>query len=181
MTLDWRVGSRDLPSILRGARTPSGKNSGANGCVLSFIASERICCLNTILGLRIFYRRFPLGKEPGQFGNDRRAILAAEFVAKRVTGRITQQDALDYVLKYEREVWERFRPQMMGRDTSGWMWSKPSDPDQPRDIAYALGSRIVEAYYNKATDKRQAMQEILSVTNYPSFLEESGYGQHGER
>ena len=61
------------------------------------------------------------------------------------------------------------------------MWSKPSDPDQPRDAAYALGSRIVEAYYRKVADKRQAMQEILSVTNYPSFLEESGYGQRGER
>lgn len=105
---------------------------------------------------------------------------AAEFVAKRVTGRITQEDALDYVLKYERDIWRRFQPQMMGRDTRGWMWSKPTDPDQPRDAAYALGSRIVEAYYRKVADKRQAMQAILSVTDYPSFLEESGYGQRGE-
>ncbi len=64
---------------------------------------------------------------------------------------------------------------MMGRKTSGWMWSKPSDPDLPRDIAYALGSRIVEAYYDNATDKRQAMQDILSVTNYPQLLKRSGY------
>ena len=64
---------------------------------------------------------------------------------------------------------------MMGRKTSGWMWSKPSNSDQPRDIGYALGSRIVEAYYDNATDKRQAMQDILSVTNYSKLLKRSGY------
>ncbi|MCP4248274.1 MAG: hypothetical protein GY778_14605 [bacterium] len=105
---------------------------------------------------------------------------AAEFVANRVTGRITQQDALDYVLKYEREVWGRFEPQMKGRDTGDWLWSDPSDPNQPRDLAYAVGSRIVEAYCNKATDKRRAMREILSVTDYPDFLANSGYGRFGD-
>ena len=32
------------------------------------------------------------------------------------------------------------------------MWSKPGDSDQPRDAAYALGSRIVEAYYRKVAE-----------------------------
>jgi tetratricopeptide (TPR) repeat protein len=105
---------------------------------------------------------------------------AAEFVAGRVTGTITQQDALNYLLEHEREVWERFKPQMFGRDTSGWMWSKPSDPGQPRDLAYALGLRVVEAYYNKAPDKARAMREILSVTDYPRFLEKSGYGRFAD-
>lgn len=104
---------------------------------------------------------------------------AAEFVAKRITGRITQQDAYDYVIKYEREIWQRFQPQMLGRKTSGWMWSTPDNPDQPRDVAYALGSRIVEAYYDsaidRAIDKRQAMQDILSVIDYPQWLKRSGY------
>ncbi len=99
----------------------------------------------------------------------------AEFVADRVTGRITQDDALTYVAEHEEALWQRFQGQMASRDTTGWMWSKPSDPNQPRDVAYALGSRIVEAFYKRATDKTQAMQEILSVTDYPRLLERSGY------
>ena len=55
------------------------------------------------------------------------------------------------------------------------MWSKPADPDQPRHVGYAMGFKIVEAYYNKAKDKKKAVEEILSVTDYPEFLIKSGY------
>ena len=55
------------------------------------------------------------------------------------------------------------------------MWSTPSAPGQPRDVAYVLGSRIVEAYYAEARDKKVAVKEILSVTDYPGFLKTSRY------
>ncbi len=40
---------------------------------------------------------------------------------------------------------------------------------------YALGSRIVEAYYAEARDKKQAVKDILSVTDYPRVLKKSRY------
>ena len=55
------------------------------------------------------------------------------------------------------------------------MWSKPDDPEQPRDIAYVFGARIVESYYESASDKRRALREIFSVTDYERFLDQSGY------
>jgi tetratricopeptide (TPR) repeat protein len=100
---------------------------------------------------------------------------AAEFIAERITNRMTQEDARDYVVDHEQQVWQRFRSQMMSDDTTDWMWSDPHDPDQPRDVAYVLGARIVEAYYEHAPDKRKAMQEIFSVVDYAAFLERSGY------
>lgn len=100
---------------------------------------------------------------------------AAEFIADRVTNRITQEDARDYVLEHEADVWNRFQAEREGSDTSGWMWSRPSDPSQPRDVAYALGSRIVQAFYDQAENKAEAIREVLSVTDYPRFLERSGY------
>ena len=100
---------------------------------------------------------------------------AAEFIADRTTNRMTQEDARVYVIENEREIWSRFQKQMMGDETADWMWSSPADPDQPRDVAYAFGARIVEAYYENAPDKRKAMQEIFAVTDYSHFLEKSGY------
>ena len=100
----------------------------------------------------------------------------AEFIADHITGRITQEDARAYMLEHEEEIWKLFQLQKDSRDTGDWMWSTPSDPDQPRDLAYAFGARIVEAYYAQASDKDKAMREILSVINYPSFLLESRYG-----
>jgi hypothetical protein len=99
----------------------------------------------------------------------------AEFFAKLVTGKITQDKAVDFTLKNEKKLWELFIKEMHGQETGDWMWSKPSDPEQPNLVGYVIGYRIVEAYYNNAKDKEQALHEILSVTDYSTFLEKSGY------
>ena len=64
---------------------------------------------------------------------------------------------------------------MSGKDTKDWMWSEPEDPEQPRDVGYLIGARIVQTHYEKALDKAKAVSEILSVRDYPAFLERSGY------
>ena len=95
---------------------------------------------------------------------------------------MTQEGARDYVIDNEPEIWKRFQKQMMSDETADWMWSSPADPDQPRDVAYAFGARIVEAYYENAPDKRKAMQEIFAVIDYAQFLEKSGYaGKFADR
>jgi hypothetical protein len=38
-----------------------------------------------------------------------------------------------------------------------------------------MGALITRAYYDNADDKVQAIQDILSVTDYPAFLERSRY------
>lgn len=104
----------------------------------------------------------------------------AEFFADLVTGKITQEEARDFVIKHEKELWEQFRKEMNGRETGDWMWKQPKNPDQPPHIGYYLGCRIVQAYYENAKDKAAAVQEILSVTDYPAFLEKSGYAKKFE-
>ena len=63
----------------------------------------------------------------------------------------------------------------MSKETGDWMWSKPSTPGQPRDIAYALGSKIVRSYFDNANDTSKALRDIISVVDYVDFLEKSGY------
>jgi uncharacterized protein YjaZ len=99
----------------------------------------------------------------------------AEFFADLATGEITQDEALDYTLKHEKRLWDWLQKEMGGRETGDWMWKKPEDPEQPRHVGYVMGYRIVQAYYNNAEDKAQAVREILSVTNYPAFLRKSDY------
>ena len=62
----------------------------------------------------------------------------AEFIADRVTGRMSQEDARAYTLEHEADIWKRFQLQKSSRDTGDWMWSTPSDPDQPRDLCLRL-------------------------------------------
>jgi hypothetical protein len=100
-----------------------------------------------------------------------------EFFTDLVLGKITQTEALEFTLKNETRLWEQFSKEMHGSEPGEWMWKKPSDPEQPYYVGYALGYRIVKAYYENADDKGQALREILSVTDYPNFLEKSGYAQ----
>lgn len=101
----------------------------------------------------------------------------AEFFSWLVLGEITQTDALEYTLKNEMKLWGQFRKEMHGSETGDWIWTKPSDPELPGFVGYTIGFRIVKAYYQNAVDKQQALREILSETDYPSFLEKSGYAQ----
>jgi hypothetical protein len=55
------------------------------------------------------------------------------------------------------------------------MWSTPKDTLQPQHTGYVLGAFIVQAYYDRAEDKAQAVNDILGVTDYAAFLEQSGY------
>ncbi len=101
---------------------------------------------------------------------------AAEFLADRVTGRMTQEEARVFAREHEADIWRLFQDEMRSPDTAGWLWSTPTRPDWPRDFAYAFGARIVEAYYERAGDRRRAVAEILSVTDYEDFLRASGFG-----
>ena len=64
---------------------------------------------------------------------------------------------------------------MLGAATKDWMWDKPIDPEQPNDIGYVIGALIVEYYYKHSLDIDQAVQTILSITDYEDFLEKSKY------
>ena len=56
-----------------------------------------------------------------------------------------------------------------------WLWASPADPEQPRDLGYAIGARIVQTYYESARDHGRAAMEIMAITDYPEFLSHSGY------
>lgn len=105
----------------------------------------------------------------------------AEFFAHLATGIVPKEETLVYAKKHERRLWEWFQKEMHGSETKEWMWSCPRDPDQPRDVGYEIGYLIVESYYNNAKDKRQAVREILGVTDYQAFLERSGYAEKFEK
>jgi hypothetical protein len=124
------------------------------------------------------------------FSGDKRTLLAlciregaATYFAELIAGGSEHKNlARDYLLTHERELWIAFRKEMFNSETGDWLWSEPSNPDQPRDVGYAIGARIVQTYYEAAPDKQEAVRRILSVTDYPQFLKASGYeARVGER
>lgn len=99
----------------------------------------------------------------------------AEYLTYLIAGEYSKKEVYDYIKKDEKKIWKRFQTEMHGREFGDWLFSKPNDPDQPRDLGYITGALIVESYYENADDKKKAIDEILSITDYKGFLEKSQY------
>jgi hypothetical protein len=119
------------------------------------------------------------------FSGEQRTLLAlairegvATYFSERVTGGSPHKNvARDYLLEHERALWASFLADMVGTDMGDWLWQQPANPEQPQDLGYAVGSRIVEAYYLRAGRTAQSVREILAITDYPTFLARSGYAE----
>ena len=57
------------------------------------------------------------------------------------------------------------------------MYSRPADLKKPNDLGYFIGYRIAQAYYEKMSDKRQAVADIITARNgnVRELLAMSGY------
>lgn len=100
---------------------------------------------------------------------------AADFVAELIIGAHINDHLHEWALPREAELWAEFREVMHGDDYSDWLYNGGSAVDRPADLGYFIGYRIVQAYYERADDKRAAIREILAMTDPEEFLKRSGY------
>jgi hypothetical protein len=111
---------------------------------------------------------------------DRDTLLAhsiieggANFVEELVCGRPDNATLRAYGDAHEAELWSDFKKVMDGRDFTGWLYG-PCD-ERETNSGYYVGYRICEAYYAKASDKHQALVDMMNLEDGAAFLEQSGY------
>src|SRR5690606_15842616 len=100
---------------------------------------------------------------------------AADFIAELATGRAVRNQ---YAESRERQLWEQFKPDAATKDYGPWLYNggrEDRPEDVPPDLGYWIGYRITKSFYEKAADKREALNDILSIRDFAAFLEESGY------
>lgn len=100
---------------------------------------------------------------------------SADFIASLLTGR---PDSNAWAEAHENELWAEFQREDQGRDYSRWLyngWNQKALGERPHDIGYWVGYRISQSYYERATDKRRAIAEILTIRDFDVFLRASGY------
>jgi hypothetical protein len=64
-------------------------------------------------------------------------------------------------------------------DTATKTWiASGSDPHNhgAPDLGYWVGYRICQSYYERATDKRRAVRDLVRLEDPDRILRESGYG-----
>lgn len=86
--------------------------------------------------------------------------------------RVWQADEATYFAEFLREK--------DGTDISRWLYNQGrTAPGRPGDLGYFIGYRIAQAYYLKATDKAQAIRDLITLRDPAALLVQSGYAGSG--
>ena len=112
----------------------------------------------------------------------------ADFVAELVLGqRLDQLNPDGYIafgLKHEPEIWDAFRKDMYiplpSGVEKGWLYAqKEIDGQRISDLGYFMGYQICKSYYEKAKDKKKALNYLIGLNltddNAKKLLLDSGY------
>lgn len=100
---------------------------------------------------------------------------AAEFVAELISGSVGNSRHAEWTRGREMEIESAFVRDMDSTDLADWMFDYRSGSDEPYDLGYWVGYRIIRAYYERAEDKRAALARILEMEDPKAFLAESGW------
>ncbi|ALN65587.1 hypothetical protein GLA29479_4757 [Lysobacter antibioticus] len=103
----------------------------------------------------------------------------AEFVAELTSGNVGNGRHAEWTRGREAEIESAFVRAMDGTDSSAW-FSNYRGPDEPYDLGYWVGYRIVKAYYLGSKDRKAALKHIIEMDDPKAFLAQSGWtpGMH---
>ena len=100
---------------------------------------------------------------------------SADFIAELVTGKHGNFNANAYGNKNKEALCEEFVLLMNNTNKTDWLYQTSGKDKRPNDLGYWIGYEIVKAYFDKAADKKLAVNHILNIDDYSRFLRESGY------
>jgi hypothetical protein len=104
----------------------------------------------------------------------------AEFMAVKATGVPSVLPAMAYGNSHKDKIAAVFASQMFNGDTGFWLYSNAQNEFGVRDLGYYVGYAICQNYYDKATDKKQAVKDMIeldynNLDALAAFVDKSGY------
>ncbi len=98
---------------------------------------------------------------------------AAEFAAELTSGKTAYSHFEPLTQGREKQIETAFVADQDKTDLSAWLDN--STLQQPGDLGYWVGYRIVKAYYQHHPDPSQAFRDILEMSDAKAFLARSGW------
>jgi hypothetical protein len=97
----------------------------------------------------------------------------AEFMSELTAGSVAYYGQAESVRGRELELETAWVGDEDKKDLSKWLYN--STLETRGDLGYWVGYRIAKSYYQHATDKRQAVRDMLQMTDPKAFLARSGW------
>lgn len=103
-----------------------------------------------------------------------------DFIGTLVTGNKLGGNH-EYGDKNEKQLWTTLKNELCNENTGNWLYNYSTVKDKPADLGYYIGYKIAEEYYKNAVDKKQAVVDIIEMTDPIKFLALSNYDQKATR
>lgn len=122
----------------------------------------------------IHFQQFNLAKDTTLLSAALREGMC-DFIGELISGKTANTRLQEFAKGREKQIWEDFKKEMWLNRASNWIAnSNQETPDKPADLGYWIGHMICKSYYDRATDKKQAIKDILNIKDYKAFYEKSG-------
>jgi Predicted Zn-dependent protease (DUF2268) len=100
----------------------------------------------------------------------------ADFIGELISGIKAAPDLHTWAKGKENAIWGRFKADMYYDRYDNWIANgKTSTADNPQDQGYWVGYQICKSYYENAGDKKKAINDMLNIKDYKTFLQKSNW------
>lgn len=101
----------------------------------------------------------------------------ADLMADLTSGGTANPQLQQWTRGHECAIERAFQKDALGNDISHWLYNGVGTADKPGDLGYWVGYRIAKAYYERAMDKKAAIDRLLHIDNAsaPQLLKDSGW------
>lgn len=103
---------------------------------------------------------------------------AAEYLGQLVSGEVINKQIYEYGSAHEDELRSRFQRDVAAdAEPETWLYQGNKAQEQPADLGYFIGARIIQAYHERYRGNPGVIQELLSraLLEPEEFTRESGY------
>jgi len=87
----------------------------------------------------------------------------AEFIPVVVLSKKSPTPAIEFGKNNDKEIRKVFEKEMFSYWYYNWIWNNLNNQFKTRDLGYYIGYAIAEKYYNKSTNKTDAIKKLIEL------------------
>ncbi|WP_273566115.1 DUF2268 domain-containing putative Zn-dependent protease [Maribacter halichondriae] len=100
---------------------------------------------------------------------------SADFIGELISGQNINSEAFKFGEQHQDKLAMEFVVSMEKQEGKDWLYEVSGKDERPNDLGYWMGYKITKSYFDKAEDKKRAIEEILKFKNAQHFLEEGNF------
>ncbi len=152
----------------------TGGTASENGLVIGSEMLKNLDGLNGLIAHELIHYQQNVSGEDHLL---KQSIIegSADFIGEMISGEHINQVSFRYGNENEEQLCKEFVSVMLKDDYTDWLYGTSGKDKRPNDLGYWIGYKITEAYFNKQVDKKQAINDILNITDPMDLLQKSSY------